>query len=587
MAMENQITVEFDVPATMRDGTVLRANIFRPVEPGAYPVALTRTPYSKDFASVSPILDAVRLARAGYIVVIQDVRGRFRSEGAWAPMLHEAADGYDTVEWAAQLPGSNANVGMFGASYFGFTQWAAATQAPPHLKAIVPSITWADARDGLFWRGGAMELGTGAYWQLTAIAIDVLLKRYQEAAPDERARALGLLVHEINRLRAEGYHSLPLKDFEPYRRLDLAPDFDDLVANPNSREHGAPYSVAETYDQVRVPAYNIGGWYDIFCQGTLQNFSVLRAEGRTAEARQARLLVGPWSHVGYSGIVGEVDFGFTAASSFINLQTDLTGLTQRWFDYWLKGIDNGVVNEPPVKLFVMGDNVWRDEQEWPLARARPTSFYLHSAGAATALDGDGTLSIDRPGHEPADRFTYDPQDPTPTHGGPILMNATFVPGVRDQRPIERRADVLVYTSAPLDHEVEVTGPVVVKLWAASSAPDTDFVARLVDVHPDGLAQNLTDGIIRARYRDGDTPEPLEPGRAYEFTDRPVGDLECLQGRAPDSPGYRQRQLPALGPQPEHRRTLRLRHRHAPGQPDHPARRRAPFTRGVADHPALK
>lgn len=515
--MENQIAVEFDVPATMRDGTVLRANIFRPIEPGTYPVALTRTPYGKDFASVSPILDAVRLARAGYIVVIQDVRGRFRSEGAWVPMLHEAADGYDTVEWAAQLPGSNGNVGMYGASYFGFTQWAAATQAPPHLKAIVPSITWADARDGLFWRGGAMELGSGAYWQLTAIGIDALLKRYQEAPPEQRARALGALVHEINRLRAEGYRSLPLKDFEPYRRLGLAPDFDNLVANPNSREHGAPYSVAEAYDQVRVPAYNIGGWYDIFCQGTLRNFSALRAEGRTAEARQARLLVGPWSHVGYGGVVGELDFGFTAAASFINLQTDLTGLTQRWFDYWLKGIDNGVVDEPPVKLFVMGDNVWRDEQEWPPARARPTPFYLHSAGAANTLDGDGTLSTDRPGGEPADHFTYDPEDPTPTAGGAVLMNAVFGAGVRDQRPIERRADVLVYTSAPLDHDVEVTGPVVVKLWAASSAPDTDFVARLVDVHPDGLAQNLADGIIRARYRDGDEPRLLEPGQAYEFT----------------------------------------------------------------------
>jgi putative CocE/NonD family hydrolase len=194
--------------------------------------------------------------------------------------------------------------------------------------------------------------------------------------------------------------------------------------------------------------------------------------------------------------------------ALINLQTDLTGLTQRWFDYWLKGIDNGVTGEPPVKIFVMGDNVWRDEQEWPLSRAQATPFYLR---------GGGLLAAEPPGDDPPDTYVYDPADPTPTYGGNLLMNSLFGPGARDQRALEARADVLTYTSEPLARDVEVTGPLAVKLWAASDAPDTDFVARLIDVYPDGFAQPLADGIIRARYRNGLTPTPIEPGAAYEFT----------------------------------------------------------------------
>ncbi len=508
--MSDQIKVEFDVAATMRDGTILRANIFRPDNTTeTYPVALTRTPYAKDFSTSGTWSDAVRLARAGYIVVIQDVRGRLRSEGEWVPLRNEAQDGYDTVEWAATLPGSNGNVGMFGPSYLGFTQWITAAEAPPHLKAIVPSITWSDSRDGQAWRGGAFELGKYASWQLN-MALDVLNKRYAEAPRAEKAKAAITLVNEMNRLRTEGYLSLPLKDFAPFQELKLAPELAEAIAQPNNREYNAGLSVSESYDKVKVPAYNIGGWYDIFCQGTLQNFSALRTEGSTPEARQGKLLIGPWSHMGSTNVVGDMDFGFASNSAFINLQTDITGLTQRWFDYWLKGIDNGIAKEAPVKLFIMGENIWRDEQEWPLARTQYTPFYLHSGGL---------LSGEKPaGNQSPDQYTYDPTNPTPTYGGALLMNALYGAGVKDQRAIEARDDVLIYTSEVLTQDTEVTGPVVVKLWASSDAPDTDFVARLVDVHPDGFAQNLTDGIIRARYRNGDAPaEPLEPGKPYEFT----------------------------------------------------------------------
>ncbi len=515
--MSDQIKVDFDVPATMRDGTVLRANIFQPAEGGPYPIALTRTPYGKDFASVSPLMDSVRLARAGYIVVIQDVRGRFTSDGQWVAFGNEAEDGYDSVEWAAELPNSNGNVGMFGASYFGYTQWMAAKANPPHLKAMVPFITWADVRDGVGWRSGALELGTFAGWNLSSVALDIILKRYKDVPVAERVGALMALVNEINQLRTKGYYSLPLKDFEPLRKLGLANETIEQFEKPYDRELAAPASIATSYDKVTVPTYNVGGWYDIFNNGTLQNFRAMRYEGSTSDTRQARLLMGPWSHVNYSNVVGEMDFGFAANSAFMNLQTDLTGLTQRWFDYWLKGIENGITQEPPVKLFIMGANVWRDEQEWPLARTSYTPFYLHSNGAANSLKGNGTLSTEKPVSEPADNYTYDPSNPVITAGGNNLMNPLFTPGVKNQTATEERPDVLVYTSAPLTQDTEVTGPVVVKLWASSDAVDTDFVARLVDVHPDGFAQNLADGIIRGRYRNGDSAELLEPGKAYEFT----------------------------------------------------------------------
>jgi putative CocE/NonD family hydrolase len=501
------ITVEFEVPATMRDGVVLYANIFRPAEEGSYPVALARTPYGKDFFSISPYLDAVRLARNGYIVVIQDVRGQGNSGGAWKPFEYEALDGYDTVEWAAQLPNSNANVGMFGPSYLGMVQWAAATQQPPHLRAIFPTVTWSDARDGVSWRGGALELGTMAQWYLST-SINPTIRQYAGKSPLELGQALNALTTEIDRLPNEGYWSLPLDNYAPLARLGLHTALFDHIQNPNSREFSQPASVYEAYDKINVPSYNVGGWYDIFVQGTLDNFAALRKDGATDEARQTKLLIGPWTHRTQSHVIGDMDFGFKAQMGWMNLQTDLTGLTQRWFDYWLKGVDNGILNEPPVKLFVMGDNVWRDEHEWPLARTQYTPYYLRSYGK---------LSTQAPTEELPDQYIYDPALPVPVLGGALLTHSLYHDGVKDQRPIEQREDVLSYTSELLTQDTEVTGQIIVKLWAASDATDTDFVARLIDVHPDGAAYNITDGIIRARYRNGDVPELLQPDQPYEFT----------------------------------------------------------------------
>jgi putative CocE/NonD family hydrolase len=500
------ITVEFDVPAPMRDRTILRANIYRPAGEGRWPVLLTRLPYGKDFPLGTAALDPVQAARRGYVVVVQDTRGRFSSEGEWEAMRLEAADGVDTIAWAAGLPYADGQVGMYGLSYYGFTQWAAALQQPPALKAIVPFITWADPFNGLFYRGGALELGTITNW-LLGMELNALFRR-KRLDPAALMPAVVALVREIDALGPAGYHSLPIAEFGPLRRHAAAPAFFEGLLAPldPAQEPAASATILGRHAQVKVPAFNIGGWYDIFLADTIANFTHMRAQGKPA-----RLLIGPWTHGTRSNPVGELNFGLGAEGGFVNLQADLGTLQLRWFDHWLKGLDTGLLAEPPIKLFVMGANVWRDEPAWPLERAVDTPYYLRAGGG---------LSQEPPGIEAPDGYDYDPADPVPTLGGALLMTPEYRAGPYDQRPIESRPDVLVYRTPPLDHDVEVTGPISVRLWAASSAADTDFVARLTDIYPDGRALNLTDGILRARYRrsaHGETkPSLIEPGRPYEF-----------------------------------------------------------------------
>jgi uncharacterized protein len=521
MQLNQQIVVDYDVPASMRDGVTLRANIFRPAGEGRWPVLLTRLPYGKDFPLGSSIMDPAQVARRGYVVVVQDTRGRMTSEGEWVPFVHEPEDGVDTVAWAAQLPYSDGQVGMYGASYFGFTQWSAAIHQPAALKVMVPFQTWNDPFNGMLFRGGAQELGSAGSWQLQ-MALDVLLRRHQ-GNPQALGGAIYQLVREIDALGTTGYASLPLREFAPLKQQDIAPAFFENYDHPLERDFElvSPLHILGHHHKVTVPSLNIGGWYDIFLQDTITNFKLMREEGSTPEARQSKLLIGPWTHGGLMNPVGELNFGFGASAAMIDLKIDFVSLQVRWFDHWLKGIDTGMLNEAPIKLFVMGANSWRDEYEWPLARAVETRYYLHSGGQANSLSGDGTLSSNAPEitEISSDQYVYDPANPVPTRGGALLMTPEYRPGPYDQHPIEERADVLVYCSDILLADVEVTGPIKVHLWATSSAPDTDFVARLVDVHPDGYAQNLTDGIIRARYRNfaqGEAPSLIEPGQAYEY-----------------------------------------------------------------------
>lgn len=516
----HQITVDYDVPAKMRDGVVLRANVYRPAGEGKWPVLLTRLPYGKDFPLGTASLDPVQVARRGYVVIVQDTRGRFTSGGEWKPFVNEENDGVDTVEWASKLHYSNGSVAMYGGSYFGYTQWITAVNAPPALKTIIPFITWNDPLNGMLFRGGALELGVVGNWQLF-MGLDVLVRRYH-TDPQALGQAIYMLVKQTDALGSKGYWSLPLKDFAPIKEQDIAPPFFETVAHPMDRDYEdvKKLTILGRHEQVKIPTFNIGGWYDIFLADTLSNFKIMREQGSTPEARQSKLLIGPWVHGGMMNPIGEANFGFAATAALIDLQIDAMSLQVRWFDHWLKGIDTGMMKESPIKLFVMGANIWRDEQEWPLARAVNTRYYLHSHGRANTLNGDGLLSTETPADEAVDQFVYDPANPVMSRGGALLMSPEFPAGVFDQRPTERREDVLVYSTPPLDRDIEVTGPITVHLWATSSAPDTDFVARLVDVYPDGYAMNLTDGIIRARYRGfahGEAPSLIEPEKAYEYT----------------------------------------------------------------------
>ncbi|HLQ61656.1 MAG TPA: CocE/NonD family hydrolase [Candidatus Acidoferrales bacterium] len=475
------------MPVPMRDGTVLRANVYRPAGRGRWPVLLTRLPYGKDLPLGTAVLDPVQAARRGYVVVVQDTRGRFASDGDWVPLRREAEDGVDTIGWAAALPYGDGQVGMYGASYFGFTQWSAAVQAPPALKAMVPFITWADPLNGLIFRGGAFELGVQADWNLR-VAFDVLVRRHR-GDPKAMGDAFAALAHELDHLAGEGYSSLPLTEFEPLRKLDVAPNFFEafeLGPDPKAADFA---TIAGKHEHVQVPTLNVGGWYDIFLQDTLANHTAMKALGRPSQ-----VLIGPWTHGTQRNPVGELSFGFGSQAAFIDLRYEFGGLQLRWFDHWLKGAQNGVPEDPPVKIFVMGVNRWRSEAEWPLARATTVRWHLR---------GEGGLSPEPPaaGDGP-DAFTYDPADPVPTRGGALLIAPDYPAGPVDQRPVEARPDVLCYTSAPMESDLEVTGPVRLRLWAASDAPSTDFVARLCDVHPDGRSFNLTDGILRLTNLDG-------------------------------------------------------------------------------------
>jgi uncharacterized protein len=515
---QKQMITEFNIPVEMRDGTILRANIYRPAVEGKWPVLLTRLPYGKDGKDTfaQPFLIHIPQAvQEGYVVIIQDTRGRSASEGDWDPIPsfnQEAIDGFDTIEWAAKLPYSDGQVGMFGLSYYAFTQWAAMSQHPKSFKVAAPAFNWNDPYDGVIYRGGALELGFLSYWQM-GMYLDTLPRLYSDQ--QELIKATGQLITDIDQL-PEIVHSLPLKTYAPFTRNKVAPSLLEVIKRGYmDRDYVDSLTWKGKEKELTLPTLNIAGWYDVFLQGTIDNFVQMRNHGESTKARESKLIIGPWSHLKHSHYVGEVNFGLQANSTFV----DLSGIHIRWFDHFLKGKDTSITDEAPIKLFVMGENVWRDEYEWPLARTKYTEFYLHSQGHANTFHGDGTLSIHPPHREAPDHFMYDPLNPVPTKGGANLMLPDFINGPVDQREIESREDVLVYTTPILEEDIEVTGPVKVKLWAASSALDTDFVARLVDVYPDGSAINLTDGIIRARFRNvtkGEEPSLIEPGKAYLY-----------------------------------------------------------------------
>ncbi len=507
------LKVETNVAATMRDGTTLYADVYRPDGPGPFPTILQRTPYDKTAALASQMLDPMKAAKAGFALIIQDTRGRFTSGGEFNCFIDDINDGYDTVEWAAAQPWSSGRVGMIGASYVGATQWLCAITRPPHLVAIAPNVTASNYHDGWTYQGGAFELGFNASWTLLQLTL-ANFKTHSGVRSIPQARQAEL-VKSVDSM-TDAFLHLPLKDM-PQLNGGLADYYFDWLAHPSFDEYWKKLCIEDQHSNVTTPALNIGGWYDIFLGGTIRNYLGMRQNAATEEARNGqKLIIGPWQHSSRgTSMAGSHYFGVAADA----LALGLDEIHLRWFNQWLKGEDTGMLDEPPVRIFVMGDDVWRDENEWPLARAQTTSYYLHSGGNANTLHGDGNLSPEAPSDEPPDVFLYNPANPVPTRGGQLCCNPYFASsGAFDQNEIESRSDVLVYSTPVLERDVEVTGPITVTLWAATSATDTDFTAKLVDVCEDGCARNLTDGIIRARYRESmSEPSLLEPGRAYCYT----------------------------------------------------------------------
>jgi uncharacterized protein len=487
-----KVLIENDVKVKMRDEVLLVADVYRPEGEATFPVLVERTPYNrKDEASM-----AFEFASHGYLVVLQDTRGRYDSAGEFYPFRDESNDGFDTVEWAAQLPGANGKVGMFGGSYVGATQMLAAMARPPHLIAIFPFVTGSEYYEGWTYQSGVLMQWFTSSWAST-LAIDTLRRRASDASRWK---------DWVWTLPIENYPVLQLPATDT-----LAPYFRDWLKHDRDDSYWQQWRVSDHYSEMNVQALHAAGWHDIFLKGSIKNYTGLHTENVSAAIRNGqRLIIGPWAHTPTSpeGKIGDVVFGKSAVP-------DLTGTALKWFDYTLKGIQTEYASARPVRLFIMGENVWRDESEFPLARTRYTKYYLHSSRGANGTTSDGTLDVTPPQAERADQFDYDPSKPVPTLGGRLCCGTTLPVGPLDQRPNESRSDVLVFSTPPLTNDLEVTGFVRVELFAASSAADTDFTALLADVDPSGYARFLTDGIIRARYRDAKS-ESITPGNVYKY-----------------------------------------------------------------------
>ena len=490
-AEQYEVEVRTDVRIPMSDGVELSANLFLPKAKGPFPVILMRTPYGKGNARQG---EGLFYAREGYVFVSQDCRGKGASEGLWQPFVNEARDGKDTHEWILEQPWCNGKLGTTGGSYVGFTQWASAPGAGDYLKAMSTVVPLVDPYGDVAYLGGAYNLALMMGWGTMVSFKPGDTVTVADWKPEDWLDA---------------YKTLPLGEWDKVigRKVQYLRDW---VGHPHFDEYWQARTTIRRAETIAAPIFAVGGWFDIFAKSTLDHVNTVRRRSRSADVRRHTCaLMGPWTHgISWTGKVGQLDFG---RQSVVNMRD----MQAQWFDHRLKGRTSGADKWSAFRIFVMGVNQWRNEDQWPLARTQYTGYYFHSKGAANSLNGDGTLSTARPAHEPPDEFTYDPKDPVPTLGGCNLMNCPA--GPFDQTEAERREDVLVFTGEKLKADVEVTGPVKVVLYAASSVKDTDWTGKLVDVHPDGKAYNLCDGIIRARYRDSRTdPSLIKRGKVYRY-----------------------------------------------------------------------
>lgn len=481
-----RIQVEKKVMIPMRDGIHLAADIYRPDSPGAFPVILTRTPYNKRNPAQRYEFVGELFASQGFVYVVQDVRGKFDSAGDFYPFINESLDGVDTIRWAGTQEWSTGKVGMFGFSYFGSTQWLAAPYEHSSLKAIVPIVTGQNTYR-LWLQNGVFRFNQTLIWH------------YLNEKDQQKD------ISDIDWSRA--IWNLPLSEIDNIVYHDN-PVYNDWIDHPIPDDFWKPMRVDHKADIIEVPALIIDGWYDPFVDAAIDDYRRIVRLGEK-NARKSQLIIGPWIHVSRSSF-DDVDFGNRA--DFMQQ----VGVILRWYRQWLSGEDTGILDEKPIRIFIMGKNEWRSESEWPLKRTEYVSYYLHSNGNANSSLGDGTLTTIEPEAEKPDTFIYDPEIPVPSVGGTSLYE-NISPGPADQRDVEIRKDVLVYTTPLLEKDTEITGPAKLILYASSSARDTDFTAKLIDVYPDGKSINIKSGIIRARFRNSlQSPSFLEKGTVYRF-----------------------------------------------------------------------
>lgn len=506
---EHAVVKEENVSIAMGDGTILQADVYRPDSSGEFPVLIERTPYGKSESSETKFGAGEFYASRGYVTVIQDVRGRFLSGGEFYPFRDDGngirKDGLDTVEWAAEQEWSNGRIGTIGGSYSGATQYRMHGASPPHLAAQFVRQSAADYSDEWVYRNGALELGFNLSWVTRHTASHARIWSDRESAD----RLEHLLEASVSSL-SEAMNELPVLHQGAVN--ELAPWWNDWLQNPDSGPYWDQFNILPDFGKVNVPIHHLGGWFDGFLAGTLKNYSGIRKHARTESARSGqRLTIGPWVHApdaADSTSAGDMDFGPDAAIGFFETRLE-------WFDYWLKDIRNDTMDSPPVKLFTMGSNRWSYFDEWPPSQfvAKPLFLRAEKAHACSSIN-DGSLSWDSPGpgEEEFDSYLYDPAIPIPTLGGSHLGATTEgIPnGPMDQRPNQNR--VLTYTGPNLKTELEVTGQIRAVLYGSSSAPDTDWVVKLADVHPSGETMLVCDGILRARYRKSRSrPELLKGG----------------------------------------------------------------------------
>jgi uncharacterized protein len=501
------LTERRGISVPMRDGKRLTVDMYMPVGSERLPVVLTITPYGRVY-----LYEKARwFAQRGYVFVLADSRGRFDSDGTWDPFAPEhKTDGYDLVEWLAKQPWSNGKVGMWGPSYMGWTQWWSASTVPPHLVAIAPLNTPADCFEDHPYRNGALVGNWMPDW------VAMMSGRTEQICGDGAYGGWG-------QRRLQDFRHTPYLDINLYRGIESPPWVNEWYGQNKSIDtywKGIAYQDEEHYSKMTVPSLSVTGWFDVSFAGSPINYTGMRKFGATPRARRPSLIIGPWPHYDFRRLVGGLDYGAEA-------EIDVDGYTVRWFDHFLKGIDNGVDKDPPVYVFVMGENQWYAEQDWPLPQTRFTKYYFTSNGHANSQSGDGLLTTTLPARETSDVYIYDPGHPTLDPSTSFPHHNGSIDGAWDTQLSSRGDEVLVYQTSPLESAVEVTGPIEATLYAATSARDTDWMVRLVDVQPDGRALLLADGVLRARNRDPASEgrfnaaqlSTVEPGKVYRYTIR--------------------------------------------------------------------